>query len=185
MAMRRQDGVDIRPYTLLSGWASFIPGVKRAQMTIEQGGPPVFGEDNLPDPWSSPIIRRIQNGFSPVLVADKDYWEANKMSNANGDWPASVPTIAKGATRATTLLIFNDTFSGTSVDVTWEIHSDSPTGSKGASGTFTVDVPFATMATKSVTITAPASGTKCYLVLRAAKNGTTLFEETDEVFTLQ
>ena len=185
MAMRRQDGVDIRPYTLLSGWASFIPGVKRAQMTIEQGGPPVFGEDNLPDPWSSPIIRRIQNGFSPVLVADKDYWEANKMSNANGDWPASVPTIAKGATRATTLLIFNDTFSGTSVDVTWEIYSDSPTGSKGASGTFTVDVPFATMATKSVTITAPASGTKCYLVLRAAKNGTTLFEETDEVFTLQ
>src|SRR6185503_14888606 len=185
MAMRRQDGVDIRPYTLLSGWASFVPGVKRAQMTIEQGGPPVFGEDNLPDPWSSPIIRRIQNGFSPVLVADKDYWEANKMSNANGDWPASVPTIAKGVTRATTLLIFNDTFSGTSVDVTWEIHSDSPTGSKGASGTFTVDVPFATMATKSVTITAPASGTKCYLVLRAAKNGTTLFEETDEVFTLQ
>jgi len=185
MAMRRQDGVDIRPYTLLSGWASFVPGVKRAQMTIEQGGPPVFGEDNLPDPWSSPIIRRIQNGFSPVLVADKDYWEANKMSNANGDWPSSVPTIAKGATRATTLLIFNDTFSGTSVDVTWEIHSDSPTGSKGASGTFTVDVPLATMATKSVTITAPTSGTKCYLVLRAAKNGTTLFEETDEAFTVQ
>ena len=171
MAMRRQDGVDIRPYTLLSGWASFVPGVKRTQMTIEQGGPPVFGEDNLPDPWSSPIIRRIQNGFSPVLVADKDYWEANKMSNANGDWPASVPTIAKGATRATTLLIFNDTFSGTSVDVTWEIHSDSPTGSKGASGTFTVDVPLATMATKSVTITAPASGTKCYLVLAPPRTG--------------
>jgi hypothetical protein len=185
MAMRSRDGADIRPYTLLSGWASFVPGVKRAQMTIEQGGPPVFGEDNLPDPWSSPIIRRIQAGFSPVLVADKDYWEANKMSNANGDWPSFVPTIAKGATRATTLLIFNDTFSGTSVDVTWEIHSDSPTGSKGVSGTFTVDVPFGTMATKSVTITAPASGTKCFLVLRAAKNGTTLFEETDEVFTLQ
>jgi len=107
------------------------------------------------------------------------------MSNANGDWPSSVPTIAKGATRATTLLIFNDTFSGTSVDVTWEIHSDTPTGSKGASGTFTVDVPFATMATKSVTIGAPTSGTKFYLVLRAQKNGTTVFEETDEAFTLQ
>ncbi len=141
MAMRRQDGVDIRPYTLLSGWASFIPGVKRTQMTIEQGGPPVFGEDNLSDPWSSQIIRRIQNGFSPVLVADKDYWESNKMSNTNGDWPSSVPAIAKGATRPTTLLIFNDTFSGTSVDVTWEIHSDSPTGTKGDSGTFTIDVP--------------------------------------------
>jgi hypothetical protein len=185
MAMRRQDGVDIRPYTLLSGWASFVPGVKRTQMTIEQGGPPVFGEDNLPDPWSSQIIRRVQNGFSPVLVADKDYWEANKMSNTNGDWPASVPTVAKGATRPTTLLIFNDTFSGTSVDVTWEIHSDSPTGTKGDSGTLTVDVPLATMGTKSITFTAPTSGTKFYLVLRAQKNGTTVFEEIDESFTLQ
>ncbi|HEX7476545.1 MAG TPA: glycoside hydrolase family 2 TIM barrel-domain containing protein [Polyangiales bacterium] len=185
MAMRRQDGCDIRPYTLLSGWSSFIPGVKTSQMTIEQGGPPVFGEDNLPDPWSSQIIRRIQNGFNPVLVADKDYWEANKMSNTNGDWPASVPAVAKGATRPTTLLIFNDTFSGTSVDVTWEIHSDSPTGTKGDSGTLTVDVPLATMASKSITITAPTSGTKFYLVLRAQKQGTTVFEETDESFTLQ
>jgi hypothetical protein len=185
MAMRRQDGVDIRPYTLLSGWASFIPGVKRTQMTIEQGGPPVFGEDNLPDPWSNQIIRRVQAGFSPVLVADKDYWEANKMSNSNGDWPSSVPAVAKGATRPTTLLIFNDTFSGTTVDVTWEVHSDTPIGTKGASGTFSVEVPFATMATKSVTITAPTSGTKFYLVLRAQKNGTTVFEETDEAFTLQ
>lgn len=185
MAMRRQDGVDIRPYTLLSGWASFIPGVKRTQMTIEQGGPPVFGEDNLPDPWSNQIIRRVQNGFSPVLVADKDYWEANKMSNTNGDWPSSVPAITKGATRPTTLLIFNDTFSGTGVDVTWEIHADSPAGTKGDAGTFAIEVPLATMGTKSITFTAPTSGTKFYLVLRAQKNGTTVFEETDESFTLQ
>jgi hypothetical protein len=185
MAMRRQDASDVRPYTLLSGWSSFVPGTMRTTMTIEQGGNPVFGEDNLPDPWSSQIIRRIQHGFSPVLVADKDYWEANKMSNANGDWPASVPSLAKGAARATTLLIFNDTFSGTSIDITWEVHADSATGTLGATGTLTADVPFATMVTKSINITAPASGTKCYLVLRAQKNGTTLFEETDESFTLQ
>lgn len=185
MGMRRQDASDVRPYTLLSGWSSFIPGTKRTTMTIEQGGNPVFGEDNLPDPWSSPIIRRIQQGFSAVLVADKDYWEANKMSNANGDWPASIPALTKGATRPTTLLIFNDTFAGTSIDVTWEIHSETASGTKGDAGTFTVDVPLATMATKSITITAPTSGTKCYLVLRAQKNGTTLFEETDESFTLK
>jgi hypothetical protein len=113
------------------------------------------------------------------------YWEANKTSNANGDWPASIPTIAKGATRATTLLTFNDTFAGTSIDITWEVHADSATGTLGASGTLTVDVPLASMVTKSITMTAPTSGTKCYLVLRAQKNGTTLFEETDESFTLQ
>ncbi len=185
MAMRRQDASDVRPYTLLSGWASFVPGVLASKMTLEQGGPPVFGEDNLPDPWSNPIIRRIQAGFNPVLVADQAYWEANKMSNANGDWPATVPSIAKGATRATTLLIFNDTFSGTTVDVTWEVHSDSATGAMTASGTFSIDVPLGAMATKSIMITTPASGTKCALVLRAHKGGVTLFEEKDELFTLQ
>lgn len=185
VGMRRQDASDVRPYTLLSGWSSFVPGTKRTTMTLEQGGNPVFGEDNLPDPWSSPIIRRVQHGFSAVLVADKDYWEANKMSNANGDWPATVPSLAKGASRPTTLLIFNDTFAGTSVDITWEVHVDSATGTLGATGTLTVDVPFATMVTKSITMTAPTTGTKCYLVLRAQKNGTTLFEETDESFTLQ
>jgi hypothetical protein len=185
MEMRRQDASDVRPYALLSGWASVIPGVMTTKMTIEQGGPPLFGEDNLPDPWSSPIIRRIQHGFSPVLVADQAYWDANKNSNPNGDWPASPPAIAKGATRMVNLVIFNDTFDGTSVDVTWEVHADSATGTIGAMGTLTADVPLGSMTTKPITITAPSAGTKCYLVLRAQKNGATLFEETDEFFTLQ
>lgn len=183
--MRRQDASDVRPYTLLSGWASFVPGVLASKMTIEQGGPPVFGEDNLPDPWSSPIIRRIQAGFNPVLVADQAYWDAARMSNVNGDWPATVPSIAKGASRPTTLLIFNDTFSGTTVDVTWEVRTDSAAGAMAGSGMFSVDVPLASMATKSITITAPTSGTKCFLVLRAQKSGVIVFQEQDEVFTLQ
>jgi Glycosyl hydrolases family 2, TIM barrel domain/Glycosyl hydrolases family 2, sugar binding domain/Glycosyl hydrolases family 2 len=185
MAMRRQDASEVRPYTLLSGWASFVPGVRTTQMTLEQGGPPALGEDNLPDPWSSPIIRRIQHGFHPVLVADQSYWDANKNSNANGDWPASIPTIAKGATRTTNLIVFNDTFAETSIDLTWEVHADSPTGAIASSATLKVDVPLASSISKSITMTAPTSGTKCYLVLRAAKAGTTLFEETDESFTLQ
>ena len=48
-----------------------------------------------------------------------------------------------------------------------------------------VDVPLGSMATEPITMTAPASGTKCYLVIRAQKNGTPLFEETDESFILQ
>jgi len=185
MAMRRQDASDVRPYTLLSGWSSFVPGTMRTTMTIEQGGNPVFGEDNLPDPWSSPIIMRIQNGFSPVLVADQAYWESNKTSNANGDWPSTVPTIAKGSARTANLLVFNDTFAGTAVDVTWEAHADSPTGTIASSATLTVDVPLGSMVSKSISMTAPTSGTTCYLVLRAQKSGTKLFEELNESFTLQ
>jgi hypothetical protein len=40
------------------------------------------------------------------------------------------------------------------------------------------------MITQTINATAPSSGSKCYLVLRAQKNGTTLFEEDDESFTL-
>jgi Glycosyl hydrolases family 2, TIM barrel domain/Glycosyl hydrolases family 2, sugar binding domain/Glycosyl hydrolases family 2 len=184
MKMRRQDASDIRPYTLLSGWASVIPGVLRSGMTIEQCGPPVYGEDNLPDPWSSPIITRVQNGFNPVLVADQDYWEANKMSNNNGDWPTSVPPMAAGSSASRTLLIFNDTFAGTAVSVTWEVQGGSATGAIASMGTFNVDVPLGTMASHSINITAPASGSTFYLVLRAQKNGTTVFEETGESFKL-
>jgi hypothetical protein len=97
----------------------------------------------------------------------------------------SIAGAREGATRATTLLIFNDAFSGKTVDVTWEVHADSATGAVASSGTFSVDVPLASMATKSITLTAPASGAKCYLVLRPQKDGATLFQETDEVFNLQ
>jgi hypothetical protein len=49
---------------------------------------------------------------------------------------------------------------------------------------FSVDVPLASMATKSVTIT-PTAGTRCFLVLKAQKSGVPVFQEQDEVFTLQ
>jgi hypothetical protein len=184
MEMRRQDASDIRPYTLLSGWASIIPGVQRAGMTIEQCGPPVYGEDNLSDPWSNQIITRIQQGFNPVLVADKDYWNSNKMSNNNGDWPTAVPAMAKGTSASRTLLIFNDTFAGTAIDVTWEVHADSATGTIGSMGTLNLNVPLGSMATQAINITAPSSGSTFYLVLRAQKNGVTVFEEAKESFTL-
>src|SRR4029078_12730540 len=67
MALRLKNASDIRPYTLLSGWASFVPGVTTQIMTLEPTfatgivttaatNHPYFGEDNLPDPWSNPII---------------------------------------------------------------------------------------------------------------------------------
>jgi hypothetical protein len=75
--MRAKNASDIRPYTLLSGWASVVPGVTTAMMRLEPSSlgslnPPLYGEDNLPDPWSNPILTRIQRAFDPVLVADVD-----------------------------------------------------------------------------------------------------------------
>ena len=198
MAMRAKDASDVRPYTLLSGWASFVPGVKTTMMRLEptypEGviNPPLFGEDNLPDPWSNPIVMRVQRGFNPVLVADQAYWELNKQSNANGDWPASVPALARNADAMRTLMVFNDTFAGTAVNVTWEVHAGSATGAVSSMGTFAVssmgtfavDVPLGSRVTRAITIHTPDAGTACVLVLRAQKGGVTLFEDVAQTFML-
>jgi len=190
MAMRAKDASEIRPYTLLSAWASVIPGVTSAMMRLEPTypeeviNPPLFGEDNLPDPWSNPIVMRVQRGFNPVLVADQAYWEANKLSNANGDWPVTVPALAHATDSMRNLLVFNDTFTGTSISVTWELRADSPTGAVTSTDTFMLDVPLGSRVTHAITIHTPTTGTKCFLVLRAQKGGVTLFEDTSETFTL-
>jgi len=184
MALRQQDSSDIRPYTLLSGWAGFVPGVKTTMMSIEQGGHPLFGEDNLPDPWSSPIITRIQRAFSPVAVADVAYWSANHESNTNGDWPVALEAVSKGAKLTRQLVVFNDTFTGTTVDVAWEMHSGTATGTLADQGTTELDIPLGSRTTTSISVTAPSSGSAAVLILQASKNGQTIFSDDGEQFTL-
>ncbi len=190
-AMRIKDASEIRPYTLLSAWASVIPGVRTTMMKLEPlypsgtVSPPLFGEDNLPDPWSNPIVLRIQRAFSPLLVADQAYWESNKLSNASGGCPMVVPALARNADSPRTLVVFNDTFSGTAVAIVWELRADNPSGAVVSTGTVSLDVPLGAMASRAITIHTPSAGTACSLVLRAEKNGVVLFEDTAESFLLQ
>src|SRR4051794_21366023 len=51
VAKRGKDAGDLRPYTLLSAWVGVVPGVRTTDLTPEEGGHPVYGADNLPDPW--------------------------------------------------------------------------------------------------------------------------------------
>ena len=185
MTLRQKDASDIRPYTLLSGWCSFVPGVKTTMMTIEQGGKPLFGEDNLPDPWSSPIITRIQRGFNPVAVADIAYWEANKLSNSSGAWPVSIEAVAKGTKLTRKLVVFNDTFSGTSIDVAWEMHAETADGAIADQGTTKLDIPLGSRTTTSISVTTPASGSNAVLVLQSSKNGQVIFRDDGEQLKLQ
>ncbi len=87
-AKRGKDASDLRPYTLLSAWAGVVPGVKTTDFTPEEGGHPVYGADNLTDPWSNPQIQRIQAAFNPIAAIDLPYWSASGASDANGDLPA-------------------------------------------------------------------------------------------------
>lgn len=182
-AMRRKNASDIRPYTLLSAWVGVIPGVKTTDVYLEQGGYPVYGENNLPDPWSNYQIKRVQAGFNPVLVADRDYWEANKLSNSNGDWPVNTPSLSANTNVTRTLDIFNDTFSGTTVDVYWEVRSGSATGTLLSSGELHPNITPGYMSTQNITFTTPGSG-NIYLVLYSKKSGVELFRETNIVFTV-
>jgi hypothetical protein len=190
MSMRAKNASDIRPYTLLSAWASVIPGVSRAMMRLEPTYPagvintPLFGEDNLPDPWNHPIIMRIQRAYNPVLVADQAYWETNKMSNANGDWPVAVPAALRDVDLPRTLLVFNDTFAGTGVEINWEVRPETLDAAPSSTGMMTIDVPLGSVVTRPITLHTPAAGTRFYLVLRAQKNGVTVFEDAAESFTL-
>ena len=169
--MREQGADDIRPYTLLSAWSSLIPGTRTDQVTLEQGGHPIYGEDNLPDPWANPQIQRVQKAFSPVLVADRDYWEANKLSDADGHWPAITVALPRGIPATRTLVVFNDTFAGTRVDTRWELRRGSPNGPVIAARDLRLDIPLGQSVQQPITFTPPATGGPLYLALTASKPG--------------
>ena len=191
-SMRAKNASDIRPYTLLSAWANVIPGVTTSQMQLEPPpwNPtplfPLYGENNLPDPWSNAQIQRVQAGFHPVLVADVDYWRVTQGSNGNGDWPASTPILPANSSVTRTLRVYNDTFSGTAVQVAWELRQGSPTGTLSASGGFNATVPLGSRTTQNITFTTPnvANGTLLYLVLASNKGGVELFRETAQKFVV-
>ena len=144
MRMREKGADEIRPYTLLSAWSSFVPGVKRTDMTLEIGYPngphPIYGEDNLPDPWANPTIKLIQNAFNPVATIDSAFWNANKMSNPAGVWPTTPSVISPGPTKRQ-LTLFNDTLTGEDLNLTWSLHLGSPTGAVIDQGSVTPPSP--------------------------------------------
>jgi len=187
-SMRAKDASDIRPYAMLYAWAGVIPGVKAADMVVQvpydKNPHPLYGEDNLPDPWNNAQIQRLQQAFNPVLVADGDYWALSKYSDDNGDWPVATTTYGYGQSISRTLQVFNDTFSGSGINVSWEVHIDSPTGALSSSGQLSLDVPLGFHVAQPIQFTAPTSGLRFYLVLSASKNGVQLFKDSGEYFLL-
>ena len=189
MRMREQGASDTRPYTLLDVWSSVIPGVNRTDMRIESGYPnsghPLYGEDNLPDPWGNPTIKLIQNAFNPVAAIDSDFWNANKMSNAAGEWPTTRSAITAGTTTRT-LTLFNDTRAGTTVQVGWRLREGSATGPVKDSGVFTRDIPLGEHRSEPLSFTAPTTDQPLFLELTVSKPGQgVLFHDASTVYTQQ
>ena len=191
MAMRQKDASDLRPYTLLSAWASFVPGIRTTMMKLEPTypagviGSPLYGEDNLTDPWSNPIVIRVQRAMNPMAVADVPYWNANNMSNASGGWPTAIEAVTRGARLSRQLVVFNDTFSGTGVDLTWEMHQDSVQGAMSDQGSMHLDIPLGQRKTVSLSVTAPSTGNNAFLILQSSKDSVVIFRDDAQQFRLQ
>jgi hypothetical protein len=185
-SMRQQGASDVRPYTLLSAWAGFVPGVGTTQMTLEQGGHPLYGTDNLANPWTNSQIIRVQAAFNPVLVADSDYWKANQLSDAAGDWPAAVPVVRTNQLLTRHLTVYNDTFNDTAVSVSWSLTQGSSSGPAVASGQTNLTVPLGYVASTAISMTIPkaTNGTVFYLNLSSQKAGVPMFQENSEQFVV-
>ena len=190
LRMREKGAEDTRPYTLLSNWSSVIPGVKRTDFSsLEIGYPsgplPLYGEDNLPDPWSNPQIRLLQKAFNPAAAVDTAFWDQNKLSNGAGEWPVAPTVIAAGAnTRILTL--FNDTFNGTRLDVSWSLRQGAPDGAVVASGSLTPDIAPGDHAQLPISFTAPSTTDLLYLDIGVEKpNHGVLFQDASTVYQVQ
>ncbi|MFG2049497.1 RICIN domain-containing protein [Micromonospora sp. NPDC048935] len=185
-AKRGKDASDLRPYTLLSAWASVVPGVRTTDFTTEENTRPVYGADNLPDPWSNAQIQRVQAAFNPVAAIDLPYWSASGNSDSNGNFPLAqaVPSYARNATITRNITVFNDDLTNTSVNFTWTARLDSPTGAVVASGNNTLTIPLGSRVTQPVSFTAPATGSRVYLQLSTAKSGSTVFTDSIEYLNL-
>ncbi|GAA3850470.1 RICIN domain-containing protein [Streptomyces lacrimifluminis] len=186
IAKRAKDASDLRPYTLLSGWASFVPGVKSTDFILEEGGNPVYGENNLSAPWSNPQIQRIQAAFNPIAAVDLPYWSASGESDENGTFPLpeKVDSYAHNSTVNRNITVFNDDLSGTSVGFNWTARLDRPDGTVVASGNESLTIPLGSRVTRPISFTAPASGSRVYLVLSTTKSGSTTFTDSVQYLNL-
>jgi hypothetical protein len=186
IAKRAKDASDLRPYTLLSGWASFVPGVRTTDYILEEGGHPVYGEDNLSAPWSNPQIQRIQAAFNPVAAVDLPYWSASGESDSEGNFPipAKVDSYAHNSTVNRNITVFNDDLSDTSVGFSWTARLDRPDGTVVASGNESLTIPLGSRVTRPISFTAPSAGSRVYLVLSTTKSGSTTFTDSVEYLNL-
>jgi hypothetical protein len=78
-----------------------------------------------------------------------------------------------------------DTFSGTSVDVSWEMHADTADGAISDQGTTKLEIPLGSRTNTTISVTAPSSGSNAVLILQSSKNGQVIFKDDGEKLKLQ
>ncbi len=181
---RLQGASDVRPYVLLSSWASSIPGVNTTDFYTEEERRPVYGEDNFPDPWRDPGIRLLQTACHPLLACDAEFWQLNRRGDDLGHFPVHTPSVVAGAEITREITLFNDDLTGEDLLVRWELREGSPSNWVFASGSRVLSVPVGTRTTIPVTFLAPEFNTQVYLILCVSKDGAARFHDDRTCYTV-
>ena len=181
---RAQGASDMRPYVLLSSWASSIPGVKTTDFLTEENRHPVYGEDNLPDPWSHPGIRLLQQACHPLLALDVDFWNLNRQGNALGYFPITTPKMAAKTKVPRTITVFNDDLTGEELELVWEIREGHPENWIFDQGSVALNIPCGTFVKTSITFATPSINSHIFLTLRVRKEGRDRFLDSLTCFEI-
>jgi hypothetical protein len=80
-------------------------------------------------------------------------------------------SLPVGRTVSRTLKTFNDTFSGTSIQVAWQIRAGSATGPMVDGQVLDMQVPLGAHVSRQITLTTPSHVETLYLILTASKPG--------------
>ena len=166
---------DVRPYVLLGSWASSIPGVRTGDLLTEENRHPVYGEDNLSDPWAHPGIRALQEACHPNLALDYDFWWANRRSDAWGHFPTVAPTLQAGAEVTREITVFNDELSGPDLELAWALREGNLACRPLAQGQVRLHIEPGERGKAPVTFRAPKWNTVIFLTLRVYKAGAERF----------
>lgn len=173
--IRAQGASDVRPYTLLSSWGSCIPGVKNTDFLTEENRHPVYGENNLPDPWSNPGIKLLQKASNPFLAFDLEFWKLNCKCDAFGHFPVQYPTMKAKSQIEREITVFNDTFEDDKIQVLWEVHEGSPSNWILDKGIEDLEVTPGFMGKFNISFKAPIFNTFLFITLKVLKNGEVKF----------
>ncbi len=181
---RLQGASDVRPYDLLSSWVSSIPGVKTTDFLTEDNRRPVYGEDNLPDPWSHPGVRLLQTACHPLLAVDGEFWKINRKSDAFGHFPVIAPVLPAKSKATRQITVFNDEFSGENVDLIWELREGSPSNWILDHGSTSLVIPLGQSKEAPITFLTSKFSTIVFLTLRLSKSGKPRFVDTSTCYEL-
>ena len=96
------------------------------------------------------------------------------------------PTVIAAGANTRTLTLFNDTFTGTRLDVSWSLRQGAPDGAVVASGSLTPDIAPGDHAQLPISFTAPSTTGLLYLDIRVEKpNHGVRFQDASTVYQVQ